>query len=139
VSPPAVFGSAASSPQLLTVGAIGRSLVWRGWIAARGNDVGCSRHNREDQMPTVIAHHTITKGTKHWLESPRRDAFFKTIGVNNVRTFVDPQNPNHVAVLMDVPDMDAMVKALQTKEAADAMDNDGVVPDSVVVLVEAKR
>jgi hypothetical protein len=28
--------------------------------------------------------------------------------VTNIRTFVDPQNPNRVALMMDVPDMDAM-------------------------------
>lgn len=55
----------------------------------------------------------------------------------DIRTFVDPQNPNHVGVLMDVPDMDALKAALQGKEGADAMVFDGVVPKSLVVLVES--
>ena len=52
-------------------------------------------------MPTVIGHHDV-KDTDHWLASPRREEFFGPLGVTNVRTFVDPQNPSHVAVLMDV-------------------------------------
>ena len=59
------------------------------------------------------------------------------IGVTNIRTFVDPKNPTHVAVMMDVPDMEAMAAAMQSEAAADAMANDGVVPESVVILVES--
>ena len=89
-------------------------------------------------MPTVIGHHNITKGQKHWLTSPRRKEFFGPLGVTNIRTFVDPQDPNRVAVLMDVKDMDALTKAMESKGAADAMAYDGVVPESLVILVEAK-
>src|SRR5579863_4042075 len=61
--------------------------------------------SREDAMPTIIGHHNITKGAKHWLTSPKRKELFDPLGVTNIRTFVDPQNPTRVAVLMDVPDM----------------------------------
>ena len=64
-------------------------------------------------MPAVIAHHDV-KDTKHWLASPKREEFFGPLGVTNIRTFVDPQNPTRVALLMDVPDMDALTAALQT-------------------------
>ena len=88
-------------------------------------------------MPTVIGHHNITKGKDHRLASPKRKELFGSIGVTNIRTFVDPQNPNRVAVLMDVPNMDAMAALMQTQAAADAMANDGVVPESLVILTEA--
>jgi hypothetical protein len=88
-------------------------------------------------MPTVIGHHDITKSKDHWLSSPKRKELFGSIGVTNIRTFADPKNPNHVAVMMDVPNMDAMAALMQTKAAADAMAHDGVVPDSLVILVEA--
>ena len=87
-------------------------------------------------MPTIIGHHNITKGAKHWLTSPKRKELFGPLGVTNIRTFVDPQNPARVAVLMDVPDMDALMAAMQSKAAADAMAFDGVVPQSLVILVE---
>lgn len=87
-------------------------------------------------MPTVIGHHNITKDVKHWLNSPKRKEVFGALGVTNIRTFVDPQNPKRVAVMMDVPDMDAMNAAMQGKAAADAMAFDGVVPELLVILVE---
>lgn len=87
-------------------------------------------------MPTVIGYHDV-EDTQHWLASPKRAEFFGALGVSNIRTFVDPQNPTRVAVLMDVPDMDAVMEAMQTEAAADAMKHDGVVADSLVILVEA--
>lgn len=87
-------------------------------------------------MPTVIAHHNI-KDKDHWLASPKRQEVFGPLGVTNIRTFVDPENPTRVAVLMDVSDLNALAAALQTPEAAEAMAHDGVLPESLVVLVEA--
>jgi hypothetical protein len=86
-------------------------------------------------MPTVIAHHDV-KDKEHWLASPKREEFFGPLGVTNIRTFVDPQNPSHVAVLMDVSDMDAVMAAMQTEGAAAAMEHDGVDAASLVLLVE---
>jgi hypothetical protein len=87
-------------------------------------------------MPTVIAHHDV-KDTDHWLASPKREEVFGPLGVTNIRTFVDPQKPTQVAVLMDVADMDAVMAAMQTKALADAMTHDGVLADTLVILVEA--
>jgi hypothetical protein len=87
-------------------------------------------------MPTVIAHHDV-KDTQHWLTSTKRQEFFGPLGVTNVRTFVDPQQPNRVALLMDVPDMDAVMAAMQTPAAAAAMEHDGVLPETLVILVES--
>jgi hypothetical protein len=88
-------------------------------------------------MPTIIGHHKITKGAKHWLESPKRAELFGRLGITNVRTFVDPQDETRVAVPMDVPDMDAFAAVMQSQEAADAMAYDGVVPETLVVMVES--
>jgi hypothetical protein len=87
-------------------------------------------------MPTIIAHHNV-KDVKHWLASPRRQEFFGPLGVTNIRTFVDPQNKTRAGVMMNVPDLDALMKAMQTKAAADAMAYDGVLPETLVMLVEA--
>jgi hypothetical protein len=87
-------------------------------------------------MPTVMAHHEV-KDREHWLASGRREEFFGPLGVTNIRTFVDPQNPTHVGLLMDVPDMDAMQAAMQSAAAAEAMEHDGVLADTLVILVEA--
>ena len=87
-------------------------------------------------MPTISGHHDV-KDTDHWLASPKREEFFGPLGVTNIRTFVDPTNRTRVAVLMDVPDMDALTAAMETPEAAEAMAHDGVLPETLVVLVEA--
>jgi hypothetical protein len=87
-------------------------------------------------MPTVIGHHDV-KDTQHWLASPKREEVFGPLGVTNIRTFIDPQNPTRVAVLMDVADMDALTAAMQTPAMAEAMEYDGVVPESLVILVES--
>jgi hypothetical protein len=87
-------------------------------------------------MPTVVAHHDV-KDTDHWLASPRREEFFGPLGVSNIRTFVNPQNPTQVAVLMDVADLDAVIGAMGTPAAADAMAYDTVLPETLVICVEA--
>jgi hypothetical protein len=87
-------------------------------------------------MPTIVAHHDI-KDKAHWLASPKRKELFGPLGITNIRTFVDPQNPTRVAVLMDVPDIDALKSAMKSKAAADAMAYDGVLPETLVILVEA--
>ena len=87
-------------------------------------------------MPTIVAHHNI-KDKTHWLASPKRKELFGPLGITNIRTFVDPQNPTRVAVLMDVPDMGALMSAMKSKAAADAMAYDGVLPETLVILVEA--
>ena len=88
-------------------------------------------------MPTLVAYHDITKGKDHWLRSPKRAEFFGSLGVTNIRTFVDPQNPTRVALMMDVPDLEKLNAAMKSPKAAEAMAHDGVVPESLVILVEA--
>ena len=87
-------------------------------------------------MPTVIGDHDV-KDSKHWLASPKREEVFGPLGVTNIRTFVNPQNPTQVAVLMDVADMDAVMAFMQTEAGTKAMENDGVLPETLVLLVEA--
>ena len=87
-------------------------------------------------MPTIVAHHDV-KDTTHWLASPKREEFFGALGVTNIRTFTDPRNPGHVAHIMDVPDLEELNAAMQTPAAAAAMENDGVIADSLVILIEA--
>jgi hypothetical protein len=87
-------------------------------------------------MPTVMAHHDV-RDKDHWLASPKREEVFGPLGVTNIRTFVDPQNPNRVGLVMDVANLDKLMEMMQTQEAADAMESDGVKPETLVMLVEA--
>jgi hypothetical protein len=38
---------------------------------------------------------------------------------------------------MDVPDMETLQRAIETDGAAEAMAHDGVLPETLVILVEA--
>jgi len=87
-------------------------------------------------MPTVMAYHDV-KDKDRWLASPRREEFFGPLGVTNIRTFADPENPTRVGIVMDVPDMNALMAAMEDQAAADAMAHDGVLPETLVILVEA--
>jgi len=87
-------------------------------------------------MPTVMAYHDV-KDKDHWLASPKREEFFGPLGVTNIRTFVDPDNPTRVGLVMDVPDMGAVMAAMETEAATDTMAYDGVLPETLVILVEA--
>jgi hypothetical protein len=86
-------------------------------------------------MPAVIGYHDV-KDTEHWLASPKREEVFGPLGVTNIRTFVNPNDSKKVAVLMDIADMDAVMSFMETQEAAEAMAHDGVLPETLVLLVE---
>ena len=87
-------------------------------------------------MPSIVVHHDIDDAA-HWLASPKREEFFGPLGITNVKTYTNPQNPSQVALTMDVPDLDALQEALGTPEAAAAMQHDGVHADTVVICVES--
>jgi hypothetical protein len=87
-------------------------------------------------MTTILAHHDV-KDADHWLSSPKREEFFAPLGVTNIRTFVNPENPTQVALLADVADMDAFTAAMQSPDAAAAMEHDGVLPETMVILLES--
>jgi hypothetical protein len=88
-------------------------------------------------MPTIIGHHDV-KDVKHWLASPEREKLLGPLGITNIRTFVDPQDSKRVAVMMDVPDLDALMATMESEAAGAAMETDGVLPETLVLLVEAK-
>ncbi len=86
-------------------------------------------------MPTIVATHDV-KDVDHWLSSPKRDEFFGPLGVTNIRTFVNPTDRTHVSISMDVPDMDAMMAALQSDAGAAAMEYDGVLGETLVIYIQ---
>ncbi len=85
-------------------------------------------------MPQVLAFHEV-KDVQHWLSSPKREEFFGPLGVTDIKTYTDPQGSNRVGVTMSVPDMDAVMAELQTPSGAETMEHDGVIPETLVILV----
>ena len=84
-------------------------------------------------MPTVIGYHDV-KDVDAWLASPLRAEAFATIGVTDIRTFVAPDDPTKVALILEVPDLDAFNAAMTGPEFGKAMVNDGVIPPVTVLL-----
>ena len=85
-------------------------------------------------MPTVIAHHSVKE--EHPLGSPKREEVFGPTGVIKHPDLRRPAASNPVAVLMDVADRDIVTGAMQSERLADAMEYDGVLGESLVILVE---
>jgi hypothetical protein len=86
-------------------------------------------------MPKLIATHEVDD-VAHWLASPKREEVFASVAAD-IRTFVDPSRANHVGLSMDVADMDAFQKIMESAEGAEAMKYDGVHPDTLAVYVES--
>ena len=87
-------------------------------------------------MPMVIAYHEIDD-REHWLASPKREEFFLTLSASASERSSTRRTRIALALLADVPDMDAFQTAMRSQEAADAMAHDGVRADTLIVLVEA--
>ena len=86
-------------------------------------------------MPTLIAYHEVDD-REHWLASPKREEVFGPLGIT-IRTFIDPANPDRVAVLAEVPDMAAFEELMQSQAGAEAMSHDGVRRETMVIFVES--
>lgn len=85
-------------------------------------------------MATVIAYHEVDD-VEHWLASSKRGEFFEAHGMS-ARAFRDPEGSNRVGVLIETPDVETLQAALETEQAAAAMQHDGVRPDTILMLVE---
>ena len=86
-------------------------------------------------MATMIVFHEVND-VDHWLASPKREEFFGPRGMT-ARTFIDPEKANRVGLIVEAPDVDTFRRALESKDAAEAMKHDGVRPETVVMLVES--
>jgi hypothetical protein len=88
-------------------------------------------------MPHVIVVAEV-RDVQHWLNSPEREEVFGPQGVTEIKTYVDIQGSNRVAISMNLPDLDLdAARAGPTKEEVDAMEYDGVIPETVVSFIES--
>jgi hypothetical protein len=85
-------------------------------------------------MPTMLVIHEV-EDVENWLKSPRREEVFGPLGYT-IRTFVDPTDDHRVGLIADGPDLDVFEAFMKTDAAAEAMQHDGVRPDTVRVLLE---
>jgi hypothetical protein len=87
-------------------------------------------------MPRILGFHEV-KDVPHWVSSPKREELFGPLGVTEIKTYVDPQGSKRVGLTMNVADMDALMGSMQTPEGAAAMEYDGVIPETLVILIES--
>jgi len=87
-------------------------------------------------MPTIIVTHDVTD-IDHWLSSPKREELLPSLGVSNIRTFVNPQDRTKVGLVMDIADLDDFFGVLEnpSPELAEAMKYDTVLPETMAILV----
>ncbi|MGI9624120.1 MAG: hypothetical protein ACR2PK_14895 [Acidimicrobiales bacterium] len=82
----------------------------------------------------VIATHEVDD-VDHWFNSPKRAEFFGRHGMS-ATAFRDPEGgSSSTAVLIEAPDMETLQAALQTDEAQQAMQHDGVRPETIRMFV----
>jgi hypothetical protein len=86
-------------------------------------------------MTTFLAFHEVDD-VDHWLHSPKRQEVFGPMGIT-AQLFTDPARSNRVGLLLEIPDMEAFQKFMQTEAAADAMKSDGVHADTLLILEKA--
>lgn len=86
-------------------------------------------------MATILVFHEVDD-VEHWLSSPKRQEVFGRMGITG-RLFTDPAKTNRVGLLLEVPDIEALQRFMESGEAAEAMRFDGVRPDTVLFLEEA--
>ena len=86
-------------------------------------------------MTTLMITHDVDD-VDHWLASPKRGEFFGPLGIS-ARPCVDADRSNHVGLIVEVPDMETLQRALASPEAADAMKHDGVRPETLHMMVQS--
>jgi hypothetical protein len=85
-------------------------------------------------VPTYLITHEVDD-VDHWLSSPKRAEAFGGIGAT-ARTFRDPQGSNRVGLIAEIPDFGAFQQMIDSDTGREAMEHDGVRPDTLLVLEE---
>jgi hypothetical protein len=86
-------------------------------------------------MATYIGFHEVDD-VEHWLRSPKRQALLGPMGITG-QLFTDTAKSNRVGLILEIPDMEAFQKVLQSQDGADAMKFDGVRPETIVIFEKA--
>lgn len=90
-------------------------------------------------MTTAIVYHEVNDGNvwaKAWKQGPgSRHELFAKIGVK-ARNFRDPNNSNHVGLILEISDLPAFQAMLASPEGQQAMKEDGLKVETMRFLVE---
>lgn len=93
------------------------------------------------KMTHVLITHEVEDADKWlaaWSGPDSRHKLFKANGAKHVHTFQDANNPNLTGLVVAVADMDKFMAMLESEEGQAAAAADGVISDTMVLLVEKK-
>jgi hypothetical protein len=85
-------------------------------------------------LATYLAFHGVDD-VEHWLSSPKREQIMGPMGIT-ARVFYDPEGSDRVGLIAEIPDFAAFHEFMQSEEAAEAMEYDGVRPETMLILSE---
>jgi len=107
-----------------------------------------AEHHEKDAMKEKMAsmtHLVITHEVEDadrwlaaWQGEDSRHKLFMANGAAHVHTLQDPDNPNITGLIIAVADMDALTAMLESEEGQAAAAEDGVKPETMKMLVQAK-
>ena len=86
-------------------------------------------------MTTLLIIHEVDD-VDHWRTSTKREDYFGPLGIT-ARTFVHPDKPNQVGLIVECPSLEAFQESLQGEGAAEAMKFDGVRSETLQMFVES--
>ena len=120
-----------------TVSELGYVVDFKNPVPIFRDRMRASDERGDPSMATYVITHEVDD-VEHWLSSPKREEVFGPMGIS-VRTFRDPGGSNKVALIAEIPDMNAFQEFMGTEEAAEAERYDGVRSQTILVLEESSR
>ena len=119
-----------------------------GFVVLAFSQLTVAEHHEKDAMKEKMGsmtHLVIThqvEDAEHWLAAwsgeESRHKLFKANGAAHVHILQDPDNPNLTGLVIAVADMDALMAMLESEEGQAAAAADGVMPETMNMLVQAK-
>jgi hypothetical protein len=116
-------------------------------VLAFGQFTVAEHHEKEameekmGSMTHIVITHQV-EDAEHWLAAWRgedsRHKLFEANGAAHVHTLQDPDNPNMTGLVIAVADLDALMVMLESVEGQAAAAEDGVMPETMKMLVQAK-
>ena len=116
------------------------ALVFSQLTVAENHEKDAMKEKMASMTHLVITHEV--KDAEHWLAAwqgeDSRHKLFMANGAAHVHTIQDPDNPNMTGLIIAVTDMDALTTMLESEEGQAAAAADGVIPETMTMLVQAK-
>ncbi len=119
-----------------------------GFVVLAFSQLTVAEHHEQEAMKEEMGsmtHLVIThevEDAEHWLAAWRgedsRHKLFKAHGAAHVHTLQDPNNPNMTGLVIAVADMDTLMAMLESEEGQAAAEEDGVMPETMKMLVQAR-